>query len=212
MPAHKKHPSTRARRNKAATAATLIRSTQANTAAEDYESLTVAQLKVELGRRNTGRADDDQLSLRGRKADLVSQLLDDDSPIPSLPPAPMTASGEPGWHHLTIKWWHDVWSSPMSAEWDGSDLHNLYILAALENDFWTAINAAGRKDAEAAIRMHRKDLGLTPYDRRRLEWTIESADEAKDRGAKRRATKAGTGNDQPKPNRPDPRAGLHAVS
>ena len=149
MPAKKKDPSVRARRNTASTASKLTRSAEV------------------------------------------------------VPPMP---SG-PAWHSETAKWWNDVWSSPMSPEWDESDIHNVTICALLFNDMWLAETAKERKDAAAEFRLQRKDLGLTPYDRRRLEWTIASADEATDRGRQRRerrATPAETG--------ADPRDVLRAVN
>lgn len=121
----------------------------------------------------------------------------------NVPPMPTG----PTWHPEAVRWWHDVWSSPMSPEWDESDEHNVILCALLYNDIWIAESAKERKDAAGEFRLQRKDLGLTPYDRRRLEWTIESADEAKERGDQRRArrrTPAETG--------ADPRDVLRAVN
>lgn len=108
------------------------------------------------------------------------------------------------WHSQAIAWWEDVWSSPMSPEWDESDLHNVVICAMLYNDIWMAETPKDRKDAAAEYRLQRKDLGLTPYDRRRLEWTIETATEAKERGTERRSRRPAA------PSEPaeDPREGL----
>lgn len=103
-----------------------------------------------------------------------------------VPPMP----DGPAWHPETVRWWADVWSSPMSPAWDESDEHNVILCALLYNDIWMAESAKERKDAAGEFRLQRRDLGLTPYDRRRLEWTIESADEAKDRGRQRRARQA----------------------
>lgn len=152
MPAHKKDPSVRARRNVAASAAKLSAATETT--------------------------------------------------IPDMP------SG-PDWHPATREWWADVWASPMAREWDSSDVHNVTLCALIYNDIWTAETAKERKDAAAEYRLQRKDLGLTPYDRRRLEWTIESADEARDRGRKRR--ERGSAPAQPKPGAADPRSVLRAV-
>lgn len=88
---------------------------------------------------------------------------------------------------MARQWWDDVWSSPMSPEWDDSDLHNVILCAMLYNDIWMAETPKDRKDAAAEYRLQRKDLGLTPYDRRRLEWTIETASEAREKGEKRRS-------------------------
>ena len=148
MPAQKKDPSVRARRNKASTAAKLP-----------------AQ-PVAKGDR------------------------------PALP-------GGHEWHPLTLEWWADLWASPMAGEYHGSDRHGLFILAALVDAFWTSPS----KELASEIRLQRQAFGLTPYDRRRLEWTIESVDEAKDRGRQRRARQAG------KPaSGDDPRQVLRAVN
>lgn len=150
MPARKKDPSARARANKAATRATLVRQS--------------------------------------------------DAEVPDLP------DREAGWHELTRAWWADVWSSPMSSEWDESDVHNVLIAAAVYDDMWRAETAKERKDAAAEYRLQRVDLGLSPYSRRRLEWTIETAEESKDRGRQRRARQTVTA-----PPGDDPRAALRAV-
>lgn len=171
MPALKKHSTTRRRTNKAATAATLVHSVQDDGLAATFSAMTVVQLRVELGARGLPR--------RGRKADLIARLVDADDPTPKLP------ERETPWHPRTLEWWADIWVSPMSKEWDESDVHNAFILAALYDDIWTATTAKGRKDAAGEFRLQRKDLGLTPYDRRRLEWTIEAAEDAKASGKDR---------------------------
>jgi len=104
--------------------------------------------------------------------------------IPEIPPHPHR---EDGWHQQTAAWWRDVWSAPMSSEWHSSDLHNLYVCALLFDDMWRAVTPTARTKAASEFRLQRASLGLTPYDRRRLEWTIETADDAKSKGAKRRA-------------------------
>lgn len=152
MPANKKDPSVRARRNQASTKAKLTRSA--------------------------------------------------DVEIPDLPERPA------GWHPLTVEWWADIWSSPMSPEWDASDVHNVYIAAAIYDDMWTAETAKERKEAAAEYRLQRVDLGLSPYSRRRLEWTIESAEESKDRGRQRRERQPKS---TPEASGEDPRNALRAV-
>lgn len=108
------------------------------------------------------------------------------------------------WHPLTLAWWDDLWASPMAGEYHDSDRHGLFILAALVDQFWTT------PDAKLAgeIRLQRQSFGLTPYDRRRLEWTIESADEAKDRGRQRRARQGSSSTSR---GGDDPRSVLRAV-
>ena len=110
------------------------------------------------------------------------------------------------WHAMTTAWWRDVWASPMAPEYDESDRHGLFALAMLINDFWQCGEPKLRKDLAAEIRQQRQCFGLTPIDRRRLQWEIERVDEARDRGDRRRAA-------TPKPKTPtaDPRGVLHAV-
>lgn len=117
---------------------------------------------------------------------------------------PLPAGRE--WHPQTEAWWADVWSSPMAAEWDESDRGNVTMAALIYNDMWDAETAKERKDAAAEFRLQRVDLGLSPYARRRLEWTIASAGEATERTKRRR---------EQAPSAPvggvDPRSALRAV-
>jgi hypothetical protein len=110
------------------------------------------------------------------------------------------------WHEQTRAWWSDLWASPMAPEYDESDRHGLFALAVLVDDFWRTEDPKLRKEIAAEIRQQRQGFGLTPIDRRRLQWEIERVDEAQDRGERRRAA-------TPKPSAPagDPRGVLHAV-
>lgn len=94
------------------------------------------------------------------------------------------------WHAMTSAWWSDVWRSPMAPEFDASDVHGLFALAMLVDDFWTAPAAGARKDAAAEIRLQSQRFGLSPMDRRRLQWEIERSEEAQQKGARRRAAAA----------------------
>jgi len=78
----------------------------------------------------------------------------------------------------------------------------------LMDDFFTAESRTMRTTISAEIRQHRTAFGMTPYDRRRLEWTIELAEDAKDSGKTRRNRSS---NAQPTPGA-DPRAALSIVS
>lgn len=116
---------------------------------------------------------------------------------PDLPDHP---SGD--WQAMTLAWWRDVWASPMAPEYDDSDRHGLYLLAVLVDAFWSAPS----KEIAAEIRLQRQCFGLSPIDRRRLQWEIERVDEAQERASKRRAA-------APKavPKTADPRSVLRAV-
>src|SRR5688572_21266126 len=83
--------------------------------------------------------------------------------------APELPERETPWHPQTISWWIDTWASPMAPEFHKSDTHGLFLLALLIDDFWTAPSTA----LAAEIRLQRQCFGLTPMDRRRLQWEIE---------------------------------------
>ena len=86
------------------------------------------------------------------------------------------------WHPLTKAWWKDVWHSPMAGEYVKSDIHALYRLAYLIDRFWRE----GTKELAAEIRLQQQSFGLTPIDRRRLQWEIEKSEEATTRRQRRR--------------------------
>lgn len=141
---------------------------------------------------------------RNKAATAAKISADPGRSIPSMPAHPE------GWHSEVERWWDDVWSSPMAPEWDISDEHNVVLCALALNDMWTAETAKDRKDAMAEFRMQRQALGLSPYDRRRLEWSIESADEARDRGRQRRERRPSSV--APTSDGEDPRSVLRAVN
>ncbi|MFI6477374.1 hypothetical protein ACIBH1_05540 [Nonomuraea sp. NPDC050663] len=106
------------------------------------------------------------------------------------------------WQPMTLAWWADVWASPMAPEFDASDRHGLFVLAVLIDEFW--VNPS--KDLAGEIRLQRQSFGLSPIDRRRLQWEIDRGDEAASRTKKRRTVTE-------KASEPavDPRSILHAV-
>lgn len=108
--------------------------------------------------------------------------------LPDLPDRYLTTTRPNGevlrqqveWCAETLDWWEDVWASPMAAEYLDADVHGLIRLAALVDNYWRDPSAK----THAEVRLAQKDYGLTPYDRRRLEWTVEAAKKAKADGAK----------------------------
>lgn len=106
--------------------------------------------------------------------------------IPELPPLSETEI----WHPMVRQWWKAVWESPMASEYLEADKEALFPLARLHQDFWTAKDAAGRKELAAEIRQQSVRFGLSPIDRRRLQWEVEKGEQAADRTASRRKTKA----------------------
>lgn len=110
-----------------------------------------------------------------------------------IPPLP---SRDEGWCGMTKAWWRDIWASPMSSEWDSSDMHGLWVMAAVVDDFWNATSISARIAASAEIRLQAIRFGLSPIDRRRLEWQIEQTEEAVDKGKKRKARQKAAGTEE----------------
>src|SRR3990167_1110514 len=104
----------------------------------------------------------------------------DNTPAPEAPPALPKRRGK--WHPAVVDWWSDLWTSPMASEFIKSDTHGLFILAELMHNYWKKPNTT----LASEIRLQRQCFGLTPIDRRRLQWTIEKAEEAVNEGKKRR--------------------------
>ena len=74
----------------------------------------------------------------------------------------------------------------MAAEFLQADYHALIRLAILINMFWL------EPDAKLAseIRLQQQAFGLTPLDRRRLEWQVEQVEQARDKRDNRRSVRA----------------------
>ena len=72
----------------------------------------------------------------------------------------------------------------MAGKFHSSDRHGLLRVACLIDEFWTRPTVA----LSGEIRLTQRDYGLTPPDRRRLEWTIASAEKATDDGQKRKGS------------------------
>ncbi len=90
------------------------------------------------------------------------------------------------WHAQTRAWWADVWSSPMAPEYDDSDRQGLFLLAVLVDDFWREPTSA----LAAEIRLQRQCFGLTPLDRRRLQWEIDRGEKADETTRRRRSSRS----------------------
>lgn len=95
------------------------------------------------------------------------------------------------WHPMTQSWWDDIWASPMAPEFDESDVHGLYLLATLVDAFWVEPSQA----LAAEIRLQRQCFGLTPIDRRRLQWEIDRGEEADQQTKRRRNAAAPSASD-----------------
>lgn len=89
------------------------------------------------------------------------------------------------WHPLTERWWADLWASPMAPEYQSADLSGMFRVAMLQNDFWMAGTPKERAEIQVRLEKADADFGTNPLARRRLEWQIQSSEEAKARGSKR---------------------------
>jgi len=121
---------------------------------------------------------------RRNKATTRSTLPAEKNPIsraPSLPPNP---TGD--WNELTVKWWRDVWSSPLRDEFLRADLGALFRLAILVDMFWKT----SKLSVATEIRLLEREFGLTPLSRRRLEWSVTTAEESRDIHEMNRANRA----------------------
>jgi preprotein translocase subunit SecD len=94
------------------------------------------------------------------------------------------------WHPRVIEWWHSVWTSPMAEEYLGADIKGgLYLLAELHQRRWTETQTAVLIGLAAEIRQQEIRFGLSPIDRRRLQWSIEQGETADERTKRRRESK-----------------------
>lgn len=121
---------------------------------------------------------------RQRRNKSVSRavLPSESSPIRRAPSLPDLRQ----WQPLTLKWWHDIWVSPMSGEYLRADMHALFRLAVLVDMFWSDPS----RDLAAEIRQQQQAFGLTPLDRRRLEWQVIQTEEAANRHEDNRSRRA----------------------
>lgn len=90
------------------------------------------------------------------------------------------------WLPATRRWWAEVWASPMAGEYLRSDISGLIRLAMLIDLFYQE----PKTGLAAEIRQSEKGFGLTPLDRRRLEWQVVQTEEAKDKRDWQRSARA----------------------
>ena len=102
--------------------------------------------------------------------------------VPPLPSRP----GRGKWHPQVLEWWSAVWQSPMSGEYLQVDRQGLILLAVLLQDFWVARSPKDRCRFAVEIRQQESRFGLTPVDRRRLQWAVQRAEVAVKKTAARR--------------------------
>jgi hypothetical protein len=125
----------------------------------------------------------------------------------TVPKLPKRRAGMGSWHPRVLAWWASVWHSPMAAEYLAADRQRLELVAELHQQFWNAVEDSEPVTKLAAeIRQQEVLFGLTPMDRRRLQWEVDKGEEAAKRTEERRKPAP-----QPDPAK-DPRDVLKAVS
>lgn len=121
---------------------------------------------------------DPRIRQRENKVSTAGKFVDD-NPVTDVPALPKRRRK---WRVETLDWWADVWSSPMRDEYINADTHGLFVLADLIDSYWRG-SSKGEKVAAIAteIRLQRQCFGLTPIDRRRLQWEIQRGEEAENK-------------------------------
>lgn len=126
-----------------------------------------------------------EMRQRRNKSASKALLPAEAEPIADKPRLPTCPNGD-GWHNMAKRFWADVWSSPMRYEFLGGDLPALFRLVSLVDKYWRTGSLSYAKE----IRLLEREFGLTPLARRRLEWQVAQAEEAKDRHELKRARRA----------------------
>lgn len=123
-----------------------------------------------------------ELRQRRNQRSTRALLPAENSPIENRPRLPTHPDGDK-WHPMTKRWWADVWDSPIRYELIRADLGGLFRLVSLVDRFWKTASLA----VATEIRLLEREYGLTPMARRRLEWSVAQAEDAKDKLQTRRA-------------------------
>lgn len=164
---------------------------------------------------------DPKLRQRRNKTSTAAKLslVPHEIEVPDLPDRVMRhpETGEPmkrEWHVRAREFWADIWDSPMAPEFLKADTHGLFILVTLVDAYWRMMDdGAVSKGNELAkeIRMQRQCFGLSPIDRRRLQWEVERAEQAEEKKSQRRAKKTTSSAKGKRSGSSDPRSHLAAV-
>lgn len=94
---------------------------------------------------------------------------------------------------MVIEWWETVWRSPMASEFLDADMRGgLYLLAELYQRRWTSEDTKEIREIAAEIRQQEVRFGLSPIDRRRLQWEVEKAESAVEKTQTRRQRQTAT--------------------
>lgn len=134
------------------------------------------------------------LHLRQRRNKVSTQAMlpsREESAGRPVPPLPARQRGAGRWHPRVVAWWKSVWRSPMAGELLGPDvLGGLHLLAELYQRRWTETDTSALVRIASEIRQQEVRFGLSPIDRRRLQWEVEKGEQAEEQTKKRRERKS----------------------
>lgn len=109
---------------------------------------------------------------------------------------------------LELELWSLLWSTPQAKMWEDSDA---FVRTLAQFVRWNVKGEQGDIEAAREARIRGKEFGLTPLTLMGLKAEIERADEAEDRGNRRRSKPAGSSGGSKPGGSDDPRGGLYAV-
>lgn len=142
---------------------------------------------------------DPALRARRNKASTAATLEHPTSEL-KTPPLPKRLFAGGAVHRNTREWWKVIWQSPMAPRWIEADIEGLYLVAILRNEFFQRPTST----LGAEIRQQEMRFGLSPIDRRRLDWRI-AGPIAKPEEGPAPPSDAAPSDVEPEAERPDPR-------
>ena len=99
--------------------------------------------------------------------------------MPQTPAEEGELDFEPQWAKPVVKWWNDIWTSPMSQEFVESDIHGLYMACVyLHESLNPYYKVAERLKNAQAWETTIAKYGLTPTARESLRWQVAQGTQA----------------------------------
>lgn len=131
------------------------------------------------------------LRQRGNRTSTKATLPTEQSSAKNVvPPLPKREKATEKWHPRVLEWWSSIWRSPMAQEYLGPDkLGGLFALAELHQRRWDNPDTKTLIALSAEMRALGRDFGLSPMDRRRLQWEVDKGEQAEERNERRRRSK-----------------------
>jgi hypothetical protein len=116
-----------------------------------------------------GPAPKDPSKRRRRNATEPETVIVNDGELrgPELPEGVLP--GDEEWHPMTVRWWHEWRTSPMAANFLGTDWAFLLDAALMHHTAWTK----GKWEFLSEVRMRSAKFGATPEDRARLKLKVD---------------------------------------